>query len=238
MSTCKFDRSSRGGFTVLEMLISMTVLLLLFGTIAQSMGTMQRLQTTGSVDSRLQREAGRAIRAVITDLRLAGRVDIVGAGFYPHVFTDGQPGTGFPDWHAYQPGPKEAVVGDLDFGDDNGLLLLLPQDFNNDGNPDVSNVDNTLLWGLGAEVSYTRQTQADGRNVLMRTVTDQPARVIARDLERIQFTPGDALNLDVPLGCVRVRLFFRARSSNGVIHRAQAEATVRMRNTPAEFIQS
>ncbi len=238
MRTNNLHPLTRGGFTVLEMMIAMTVLLLLFGSIAQSMGSMQRLQTSGSTESRLQRESERALSAVIADLRLAGRVEVPGTGLFPHVFTDGTPDPGFSDWHAHEPAPKTAELGDADFGADDGLILLLPQDFDGDGNPDVSNVDNSLLWGLGAEVSYTRQAQADGRNVLLRTVTDEVPRVIARDLEWIELTPGDALNLDVPLGCVRVRLFFRARSSTGVVHRARAEATVRMRNTPDEFIQS
>jgi prepilin-type N-terminal cleavage/methylation domain-containing protein len=226
------------GFTLLEMVIALSVLLLLFGSIAQSMGSMQRLQTTGSTGSRLQREAERALDRVIEDLRLAGRVEVPGVGLYPHVFQGGVPAAGFPQEHAHDLAPKTAIVGDPDFGLDEGLLLLLPQDFDGDGNPDINMLDNTLLWSLGAEVSYTRQSQPDGRNVLMRTVTGEAPRVVARDLEWLEFTPGNAVNLDVPLGCVRVRLFFRAISDTGVTQRARAEATVRMRNTPDEFIQS
>lgn len=238
MSARFTNRGRRAGFTVLEMVIALTVLLLLFGSIAQSMGSMQRLQTTGSTASRLQREAERGLSAVIDDLLLAGRVDVPGTGLYPHIFEGGTPGGAYPIEHSHDIAPKTAVVGDPDFGLDESLLLLLPQDFDGDGNPDVSMVDNTLIWGLGAEVSYSRQSQPDGRNVLMRTETGEAPRVVARDLEWLEFTVGDAANLDVPLGCVRVRIFFRATSDTGVVQRARAEATVRMRNTPDQFIQS
>ena len=55
-------------------------------------------------------------------------------------------------------------------------------------------------------------------------------RIVAKNVERIEFEDSNVPPASVPIGCLRVRIFFRKLDANGTWHRLRAESTVRLRN--------
>lgn len=119
--------SARAGFTVLELAIGAILLLVLTGAVLETLGSMKRMALVGSVQSRAQAHAERALTEIVRDLRRSGFVQLEGldypyfieAGFVPAAYdADGT--------HGHDPAQKSAQAGDADFGDDRGILLVHP----------------------------------------------------------------------------------------------------------------
>jgi len=255
----------RSGFTLIELVIVVTVLAVLARMLVTTSDSMSRITATGTIEAVLQTEAERALRTIVEDLRRSGFVEVNGKDF-PFVFDDGNPDDPLFDSQAHAAAPLTALPDDNDFGPRRSIVLALPSDLDRDGRPeldaDLDGVpeldgngdrvhtdepadtvglwdefantiqDNGLVWSH-AEVSYVVVVLADGSRVLQRRVDNDPAtaRVIARHVERVQFDTPESSGFQLPLGCVRVRLFFRKLDEDGRLHRARNEVTVRLRNS-------
>lgn len=258
-------QSHRRGFTLLELVIVLTVLTMLARMLVTTSQSMSRVTSTGTIEGVLQGEGEDALRQIIGDLRRSGFETVDGLD-YPHVFDDGVPLD--PNFlsHAHPAAPPTAAPGEPDFGPQRSLVLVLPSDLDRDGRPELDadrdgwpeldgNGDgvhtdeiedvqglwdpalNTiqpetgLVWGHD-EVSYVVVVLADASRVLQRRVNNDAAsaRVVARHVERVQFDTPESSGWAVPLGAVRVRLFFRTTDAEGHIFRARNEVTVRLRN--------
>lgn len=228
-------RSSRAGFTLIEILLVTGILSLLTAAMVQSSSSMGRITGAGNVRARLQLEGERALERILEDLRRSGEVTLqVGAAVraYPHVFDDGEAGPGY-EQHDHPVHETEAEDGDPDFGASRELVIVLPADDDGDGAPDLTD-ENELVWSP-AEISYTVRTTADGRNVLERRVDAADPRTVCSGVERIVFDTHQSSGFVLPLQSVRVRLFLRARGPDGALHRHEVEATVRLRNSDSRF---
>jgi len=91
--------------------------------------------------------------------------------------------------------------------------------------------DTGLVWSHN-EVSYVVVVLVDGSRVLQRRVDNDPAtaKIVARHVERVQFDTPESSGWTVPLGAVRVQIFFRMMDKDGRLYRARNEVTVRLRN--------
>jgi len=120
-------RGEASGFTVLELAITVVLLLVLSGTVLQTLESMKRMALVGNVRAQAQRDAQRAIETMVEDLRRAGLVELGGLEF-PHFILNGTPAPGYdPDeLHTHEPANKQAVAGDFDFGENIGLLFVHP----------------------------------------------------------------------------------------------------------------
>lgn len=256
---------ARHGFTLIELVIVVTVLAVLAKMLVTTSESMSRMTATGTIEGVLQGEGEEALRNIVDDLRRSGFVT-ADAKVYPHVFDDGAPTD--PDFlgHAHQAAPLTARANDADFGPRRSIVFVLPSDLDGNDRPeldadldgwpeldgdgdgvvtdepaDVQGIwdenENTisetggLVWSH-AEISYVVVVLADGSRVLQRRVGNDPAtaRVVARHVERVQFDTPESAAWQIPLGSVRVRLFFRATDSDGRIYRSRHEVTVRLRN--------
>ncbi|MEZ6013961.1 MAG: prepilin-type N-terminal cleavage/methylation domain-containing protein [Planctomycetota bacterium] len=257
--------SHRSGFSLVEIVVVVTVLAMLARMLITTTESMSRVTSTGTIEGVLQGEGEDALRSLVKDLRQSG-FQTVGGKEFPYVFDGGAPTNLDFALHAYPAAPPTAQPNDPDFGVQRSLVLVLPSDLDRDGRPeldadldgwpeldgngdgvytdDPADVDhlwdenlNTihpatgLVWS-NAEVSYVVVVLADGSRVLQRRVNNDvaTARVVARHVERIQCDTPESSGWTIPLGAVRVRIYFRATDDDGRIYRSRNEVTVRLRN--------
>ena len=218
--------SRRSGFTLLEMTLGMTLMLLLTGALLQSLQSIRGLTTTTGNRANLQTMGDRALLRIMTDLRSSG-TDTVAGRDYPYVFRGGVPEPLFAV-HAHPPAQENANPGDPDFGPDREIVYLLPQDLDGDRRPDLD-ANGDLLWSAN-EMSLVVNTRADGINYLEQRTDGGAPRVLARDVERVVFDDAESSGFQIPLGSVRVRLFFRRTDTRGTLIRYRNEAVVNLRN--------
>jgi prepilin-type N-terminal cleavage/methylation domain-containing protein len=215
-------RTGRRGFTIIEMAISLTILGLFAGMLVHSLQRMQGLSNASSARSQLQDSGERALKQIGLDLKRSGFVTQFGLP-YPGIFLNGAA----PAPHAHPPAQTLAQPGDPDFGPSREIIFLQPADADGDGIPDLD-ANGNLIWDP-REFSYVVITGPDGVNYLERRIDGAQPRMIARNVERIDFEDS-TLSGTVPLLCVRVRIFYRKVDQNGTMHMHSAESLVRLRN--------
>lgn len=216
-STC----TGRAGFTITEMAVSAVVLLLLGAGIAQSSGALRQAMGGGQTRDVQLTEAISALEAIRVDLKRSGFVDD-----YPHTFAKGVAGAGF-EIHNHEPATKHAKGNDPAAGDDREVIYALPADADGNGVPDVNGVGG-LVWDA-AEYSIVRVDDATGTPVLERRINGVTDRVLARNVERIQFET-QADDAAVPAQTVRVTLHMRQTSPGGTVQKYSAQSMVKLRN--------
>lgn len=219
------------GFTLVELMIGSTILLLLAGSVWETLDSMKRITIVGTVETHLQKQSEKAITAIFGDLQVSGRVEDFGT-VYPYSFSDGNPDDYHDpnEWHSHPPATKSGNPAiHADALPDRELLFLVPADSNADGVPDVDPAEGELLWD-GDTVSYSVRTLADGSNVLMRKAGAEAATLIARDVERCEFEVFGDTGANLLIDQVRVSLFFKKVDEDGRVYRHRISAVVRMRN--------
>jgi prepilin-type N-terminal cleavage/methylation domain-containing protein len=230
-------RQARGGFSLLEVLVATTILLVLVGSLATTLGAMKGVTTAGGTQSRLQEAGERILKLIAKDMKRSGFVQ-VGGKDYPFLFNEGNadqdwqgtPTAGF-SVHSHPAPTHAAQPGELDFGLTREAVFALPQDADADGVPDID-VNGALVWDA-QEFSYVLVTRPDGINYLERRTDGTDGRVIGMFVERIAFDHNASTLLTpdpVPLGAMRVQVFLRQQDGEGSVHRYTARAVVRMRN--------
>ncbi len=223
---CVARAEGRRGFSMLEVMLSTSILVIVLGSLAVSVGSMQDLAATARQRGELQITGQRAVLAILGDLRRSGTVVVGGFG-YPLVFDGGDPGAGHPQ-HAHIPASKSGAPGDEDAGPDRSILFVLPLDEDGDRRPDVD-VNGELLWD-DAVHGYVLVTGADGVNRLERWVEGLPPRSVARYVERMVFDDAASSGWEIPLDSIRVRLYLRKIDASGQVQRFFIEAVVALRN--------
>ena len=228
---------ARTGLTLIEMIIGLTILLLLAGSLTQSLGNMKGLTTAGDTNGRLQEAGERMLADIVDDMKRSGFVQ-QGLKDYPFLFNEGDAsanwqGVGVNGFGVHShPAPAHAAqAGDIDFGVTREIVFLLPQDADANGVPDLD-ASGDLVWDA-REFSYVLVTRPDGINYLERRVDGAGARKVGMYVERIAFDDNASTLLTpdpVPLGAIRVQVFLRQQDESGMVHRYTARAVVRMRN--------
>ncbi|MEZ6021268.1 MAG: prepilin-type N-terminal cleavage/methylation domain-containing protein [Planctomycetota bacterium] len=127
--------SRRGGFTLLEVIMSTTILGVLARSLILLSGSMGSMSQSGGSLALLQQEASKAQEAIMHDLRRSG-LHTIGAKSFPHVFENGVPGVGF-EAHGYAPASQSAQPGEYGFGPHRALVFLSPSDLDGDDRPDM-----------------------------------------------------------------------------------------------------
>ncbi len=218
----RMQRTTRAGLGLLELLIAAAILTLFLGGLAFSSRSMLRLGLASDVRGTALELGATTLAVVVEDLRLAGV-----HGPYPYLFDDGDAQAPF-DAHDHAPALEQAAPGEPDHGPNREIVLSLPADDDGDGEPDFD-PDGALLWSAH-EVGYALVTAADGVNQLERRVDGRTQRVLARHVERVRFDDALSSGFELPLGSIRVRLWFRLPDGKGGTFRHRAEATVGLRN--------
>jgi len=214
----------RHGFTIIEMAISLTILGLFAGILVHSLQRMQGLSNASSARSQVQDSGEKALEQIGLDLKRSAFITQLGLD-YPVIRLNGA----LPAPHTHAPAQSLAQPGDPDFGPSREIVFLQPADADGNGIPDLD-AEGTLIWDP-REFSFVVNTGADGVNYLERRIDGAQPRMIARDVERIDFED-NAMTGAVPFRCVRVRIFYRKVDQNGTMHMHSAESLVRLRNTP------
>ncbi len=222
----------RGGFSVLEMMIAVTLLSLLAGSLTMVIVRMRSIAVSSSSQSALQDSAERAMRLIVGDLSRSGALTLPGPVVYPGLFDDGAAVAPFA-MHAHPAAAHQAVAGDPDFGPSTEIVFVLPQESDPPGTygNDVPDIDAgaNLIWD-SAEFSYVLVTGVDGINYLQRCTDAANPVTIASNVERVVFENNSMPGVVLPVDSVRVRMFFRKLDSSGVLHRYSAEQIVKLRN--------
>lgn len=217
----------RAGLTVLETSISVTLVLLMSGTLVMAMQNMQGLAVGNNNRSALDMMADEALEEMVEDLRQSGEV-MVGGVDYPYVFDGGvAEGVDFAN-HVHAPAGNDAEAGDADFGPDREIVFVRPADADADQRPDVG-VGGALIWDV-RQFSYVVVTRADGVNTLERRIDGGQPSVVGRYVERLVVDTAESSGFQIPLGSVRIRIFFRQFDEGGTLMRTTREAVVRLRN--------
>lgn len=222
---------ARSGFTLVEMMIGSTILLLLAGSVWETLNGMKQITIVGTVDTHLQKQVEKAMTAISTDLRTSGRVDEAGIVF-PYSFGGGIPDEDHDpeDWHTHQLASKTGDSDkDEDAQQDRDIILLLPQDSDANGVPDVDPLDGELIWDTNT-ISYSVRTQADGVNVLTRKQGAGSPVVVARNVERAVFEVFGDAGAGLLVDQVRVTLYFKDFDQDGRAYRQRLTSIFRMRN--------
>lgn len=212
--------------TMLEMSISTSLLVIVMGSLAWSMTGLRGLVTSGRDRASLQSSGQLALVEMIEELRQSGIVTVDGVR-YPVVFENGDPGENHPGLE-HEPAANASETGDPDFGPDRELIFLRPADEDGNRRPDLDE-NGALVWSPD-EISYVVVTRADGENYLERRVNGQDPRIVCRFVERLVIDDAESSAFEIPLGCVRVRLFLRKRDERGIVHRYFTEGVVALRN--------
>ena len=222
------SRARRAGFTLLETSISVTLVLLMSGALVMAMQNMQGLAVGNNNRSALDMMADEALEEMVEDLRQSGEVTVGGLD-YPYVFDGGAAdGIDFPN-HVHPPAVNAAGAGDNDFGPDREIVFVRPADADGDQRPDIG-VGGALIWDVN-EFSYVVVTRADGVNTLERRINGAQPRVVGRFVERLVVDTAASSGFQIPLGSVRIRIFFRQFDEGGTLMRTTREAVVRLRNS-------
>ena len=219
---------ARSGFTFVEAIISLAILGIMGVAFTSSMRSMANLTHAGNARSNVQREGARALEMVLDDLRRSAFMEL--GGFeYPHLFENGDPGAGF-DLHKHAVPPGEADAGDYDFngGVTREIVLVLPQDADQNRVPDLDG-NGELLWSPD-EISYVLSLDANGRRVLERRVNGASPDTIATGVERVVFDDAESSGFVIPINAVRVRIYFRVVDEVGRHLRYFVEGMARLRN--------
>lgn len=211
-----------GGFSLVEFLIGSVVLSIFLGTLVLSSSRMLGMGVASDVRAQAEELGATTLQAILADLRISGFVDE-----FPYLFVDGDAQPPF-DAHDHPPAQKQAVAGEPDFGPNREIVFLRPADQDRDGVPDFDAAGD-LVWGP-VELSYVVVSGPDGINALQRRVNGQTGRTVALHVERIAFDDIVTSGFELPLGVIRVRVWFRLPDGNGGTFRHAAEATVRLRN--------
>ena len=127
--------SASSGFTLLEMVISITVLALLAKMLVLSSEASSTMTSTGNVEARIMTSAEKALNRIVADLRMTGEQTIQGRS-YPYVYDDGVAADGFESY-SYVPAPMAAAAGDSDAGVMRSIILALPSDLDGNGRPEL-----------------------------------------------------------------------------------------------------
>ncbi|HTF89003.1 MAG TPA: prepilin-type N-terminal cleavage/methylation domain-containing protein [Planctomycetota bacterium] len=221
----------RSGFSALEMMVAVTLLSILAGSLTMAIKHMRNLTSSSSVQSTLQLSAERAMKRIAADLSRSGTIAMPG-GNVPFRFDDGNPITFFQN-HAHAPAQHHAVAGDSDFGPSTELVFAQPQENDLPGSygndvPDIdANAD--LIWDA-VEFSYVLITGPDGINYLQRRTDAANPVTIASNVERVVFDDQISSGNVLPVESLRVRLFFRKLDAQGVLHRHSVEQIIKLRN--------
>ncbi|MFN0008998.1 MAG: hypothetical protein ACKVXR_13940 [Planctomycetota bacterium] len=216
----------RAGATFIELAIGVSLLLLLVGTLSETLQGLKRGSVQAQIDTQFQAQGQHALRTIVDDLKRSGFATVGGEDF-PHLFLDGNAQGAFAG-HAHAPAVHTAVAGDPDFGPNREMVFLQPADLDNDERPDLDGAGR-LVWSAD-QFSYVLVTRNDGTNVLERRVNGGAARKIVRDVERITFDDNTTSVGAVPLRAIRVRIWFRKLDERGAPHRLFVEAVVNLRN--------
>jgi len=219
-------KDRRAGFTLLDLLIGVMLLLILVGGLTQSLAGMSRNATYASLDGELQSQAERALRMIIAGLRVSGFATM-GGDAYPHLFLDGDAQMAYAA-NAHAPATHTAGSGDADFGPSREIVFLQPADADQDNRPDIDG-NGRLVWSP-SQFSYVLVTRADGVNVLQRRIDGLAPREVAQHVERVAFDDNTTSMNQVPLDAIRVRIWFRKLDDQGALHRYFTEAVVKLRN--------
>lgn len=223
-------RRARRGMTVLELSISTVLLIALSGSLTAAMIGTRGVFQEGSLRSKMQESADRALGRIAQDLRRSG-FTTVGTTDYPYLFDDGAPNVTFAA-HAHAPAAEHADPADPDFGVNRDIVFVQPQmatDVAGDEAPQLD-ASGVIQWSA-TEISYSLRTGADGVNYLERRTNGANPRRIANHVERLVFDDANSSAGAVPNDSVRVQIFFRQVDEKGVVHRHQAEVTVALRNS-------
>ncbi|MCK6448156.1 MAG: hypothetical protein L6Q99_17350 [Planctomycetes bacterium] len=221
---------SRRGMTVLELSISTVLLIALSGSLTAAMIGTRGVFQEGSLQSKMQDAADRALGRISQDLRRSG-FTTVGTTSYPYLFDDGAPNATFTA-HAHAPATENADPADADFGVNRDIVFVQPQMATDVAGDEAPQLDaNGLIQWSGTEISYSLRTGADGVNYLERRTNGANPRRIANHVERLVFDDPTTSAGAVPNDSVRVQIFFRQVDEKGVVHRHQAEVTVALRNS-------
>lgn len=134
--------SGKGGFTIIEMVLGVTILAVLAKVTISASQTSGNLTELGNIEAQMFQQGERAMKAIMADLRMSGSETINGNS-YPHIYENGAAGPGFTFFN-HQPGPMSAAAGDADFGRMKAIVLCLPSDLDGDGRPELDADDNGI----------------------------------------------------------------------------------------------
>ena len=123
------------GSTLLEMIISVTVLAVLAKMLVLSSEASSTMTSTGNMEARVLNASEKALGRIVQDLRMSGEQTLQGRS-YPYVFDAGVADDGFEDY-SYIPGAMAALPDDADFGVMRSIVLALPSDLDGDGRPEL-----------------------------------------------------------------------------------------------------
>lgn len=221
---------ARRGATLLEVVISATLLLMTAGATITSIADMRGAATTATTNTRLAEQGQRAMARIIDDLRRSGFA-LENGKVFPHLFEEGDAAPEF-DLHDHVPAQQAAVFGSPDYVAPRAIVFLQPGDADlpgtpGFGRPDVG-ADGELVWDA-REFSYVTTT-INGRNVLQRRVDGVAPTTVCSDVEWIRFDDSATPGAQIPATALRVQLALRALDGEGRVVRWRSEAVVRLRN--------
>ena len=225
MKPDRIERRRRGS-TLIEVTIGVSLLLLLIGTLSETLHSLERGTVVAQIDSQFQAQAQFALRRIVDDLKRSGFATIAGEN-YPYLFLDGDAQGAFVA-NAHAPAVHTAAPGDPDWGPNREMVFLQPADADGDGRPDLD-AGGRMIWSAD-QFAYVLVTRRDGVNVLERRTNGAAPRKIAHHVERITFDDNTTSLFQVPLRAIRVRIWFRRWDERGALHRLSVEAVVNLRN--------
>ncbi len=123
------------GFTLLEMVISVTVIAVLAKMLILSSEASSTMTSVGNMEARILTSGEKAMERIVRDLRMSGAESLNGRD-YPYVYDGGLAADGFGAY-AYAPAAMAAQPGEPDFGVMRSIVLCVPADLDGNGRPEI-----------------------------------------------------------------------------------------------------
>ena len=177
----------RRGFTLVEILFVMSILVVMGLGVTAVLRSSDAMMGTESVDMALQAEGEHALNTIIQDLRQTGRVADYGGNTnadYPHLFTDGNAsGNAYFAGYTHAPASQHVPPASPAFGTSTEMIFKILSDLDGDGKP--TNASTGAIEWSDEDYGYRLATGADGGNKLWRQVDGVDNSLVATHVERL-----------------------------------------------------
>lgn len=215
--------------SLVELMVSMVLFLACLLGVLNALSDSMYHYTVQGAYAVMQMDARKALEAIASDLRMAGRIrskdNLIE---YPYVFVNGGATLTFEPPAMHDPSTQHVAATAPAFGENREIGYKIPTDVDGDGSP-TSAATGEIEWSPN-DISFVIVTTANGINQLQRWDGNTCTDVVANYVERITF---DTVRTDptIDWNGVVVTVYLARPTPRGVWLQTQLSTVVKMRNT-------
>jgi len=213
----KHSNNSKSGVTLVEIMLSATLLAIISATMLESLARFQEAGKAISKEFTLERRSSDVAMRITKDLGRSGFA-VVDEQQYPMIMSAGQ-GASFSSDFSHDTVHSQK-------GESDELIFCLPEDLDGDGWPDIQG--NKPSWSSN-RVSYFLRPSSNNRNVLIRAQQGGRQEVVCRGVARFELETPAQTGYEIPLDSIRMTLTLSAENGGQQFEKTTQEV-IQLRN--------